>query len=77
MPGSPAGIWPIWERDGTKIAFASLRNGNAQIYVMNADGTGAKRLTNGNDSNLAPAWSKDGTKIAFDRALGATISRSL
>ncbi len=34
--------------EGEKIAFVSLSigNGNSEIYVMNADGTGQKRLTN-------------------------------
>ena len=30
---------PAWSPDGTKIAFASNRDGNHEIYVMNADGT--------------------------------------
>jgi Tol biopolymer transport system component len=29
---------PAWSPDGRKIAFASTRDGNPEIYVMNADG---------------------------------------
>ena len=36
---------PAWSPDGKRIAFYSERDGNAEIYVMNADGTGATRLT--------------------------------
>src|SRR6266540_5674201 len=36
---------PAWSRDGLKIAFASDRDGPLELYVMNADGSGATRLT--------------------------------
>jgi Tol biopolymer transport system component len=51
---------------GTKgIAFASHRDGNDEIYRMNADGSGQTRLTNNPASDFEPAWSPDGTKIVF------------
>src|SRR5215208_3831615 len=31
-------IQPAWSPDGTKIAFVSIRDGNTEVYVMNADG---------------------------------------
>lgn len=51
-----------------KIAFHSDRDGNWEIYVMNADGSGLARLTNNSVVDLNPAWSPDGTKIVFDRS---------
>ena len=48
-----------------KIAFVTDRDGNFEIYVMNADGSGQTRLTNDPASDLGPAWSPDGTQIAF------------
>lgn len=37
--------WADWSPDGTKIAFTSTREGHAEIYIMNADGSDVKRLT--------------------------------
>ena len=48
-----------------QIAFVSRRDGDTEIYVMNADGTGQTRLTNNPARESDPAWSPDGTKIAF------------
>lgn len=48
-----------------RIAFSSDRDGNAEVYVMNADGTGQTNLTNNSAWDSRPAWSPDGTRIAF------------
>ena len=48
-----------------KIAFQSNRDGNFEIYSMNADGTSQTRLTFNTSSDIDPSWSADGTKIAF------------
>jgi Tol biopolymer transport system component len=50
---------PEWSPDGSQIAFS--RAGG--VHIMNSDGSGVRRLTDGG----SPAWSPDGTKIAFSR----------
>ena len=48
-----------------RIAFTSLRDGNHEIYVMDADGGNQENLTNHPAYDGHPDWSPDGTKIAF------------
>jgi Tol biopolymer transport system component len=54
-----------------RIAFVSNRDGNEEVYVMKADGSGQTNLTNNVGDDSRPAWSPDGSKIAFvsDRGL--------
>ena len=47
------------------IAFESMRDGDVEIYVMNADGSGQTRLTNNPAVDRDPAWSPDGRQIVF------------
>jgi Tol biopolymer transport system component len=56
---------PAWSPDGNRIAFSSERDGNAEIYVMTADGAGVTRLTNSSAADTDPAWSPDAKRIVF------------
>jgi hypothetical protein len=57
---------PAWSPDGSKIAFASDRDGSLELYVMNADGSNLTQLTHNEGFTGTPAWSPDGTRISFD-----------
>jgi TolB protein len=61
---------PVFSPDGSKIAFMSTRDDYPDIYVMNRDGSGIRRLTNDRAGDSAPTWSPSGAQIAFvsDRA---------
>ena len=48
-----------------KIAFYSFRDGNAEIYAMNSDGSNQIRLTFNEADDVRPVWSPNGQQIAF------------
>lgn len=61
-------ISPSWSADGGQKAFSSSRDGNFEIYKMDADGSDPQRLTNSVAVETSPAWSPGGAKIAFSRS---------
>ena len=52
-------------RDGKKIVFTSTRNGDLDIFTMNADGTHVRQLTHELGYDGGPFWSYDGKKIVY------------
>jgi TolB protein len=60
-------IDPTWSPDGSKIAFASSRRGDRQLFIMDADGSNVEQMTDSKNMGGRSTWSPDGTKIAFYR----------
>ena len=48
------------------MAFASDRDGDYEIYAMNADGSNVTQLTHNSDDYAFSTWSPDGLRIAFE-----------
>jgi Tol biopolymer transport system component/DNA-binding winged helix-turn-helix (wHTH) protein len=64
-------ISPQFSPDGKRIAFASQRSGNWEIWVCNSDGSSPVQLTFFHGPNVTtPRWSPDGGRIAFDSDAG-------
>ena len=51
--------------NGEQILFVSARDGNNEIYAVNVNGTGVRRLTNHHESDSSPHYSPAANKIAF------------
>ena len=58
-------VAPAWSPDGRHIAFSSRRDDTWGIYVMEADGSNLRGLTDHRDDDFVGAWSPDGRHIAF------------
>ena len=68
-------INPSWSPDGRRLVFESSRHGNVELYVINADGTGERRLTHSPSDvvNTHASWSPDGGSIVFDSFRGGAF----
>jgi TolB protein len=62
----------VWSPDATKIAFMSNRDGNPEIYVVNRDGSGMRRVTNHPMNDTTPTWAPSGTQLAFTSDRGGS-----
>src|SRR6266702_115489 len=57
---------PAFSPDGKWIAFTGEYDGNADVYVMAAEGGAPKRLTWHPDADVVVGWTPDGKKILFN-----------
>jgi TolB protein len=63
-PGLNCGA--VYSPDGSKVAVVLSKDGNAELYVMDASSRKFKRLTQSpNISEASPSWSPDGSKIVY------------
>ena len=57
---------PSWHPDGSKLIFSSERNGNRNIFSIDADGSNLEELIYFQNSDLySPQWSPNGNIISF------------
>ncbi len=63
-PGYDTGV--AWSPDGSRLAFTSDQGGDEEIYVVNADGSDERQLTDLPEASATrPAWSPDGEWLSF------------
>ena len=65
---------PAVSPDGAQVAFASSRDGNAELYLQPLTGGPARRLTDASRDDWGPSWSPDGTRLAFVRTAGGVAT---
>ena len=68
---------PVWSPDGKKIAFASDRNGNFDLFIMSANGGVAQRLTSHSASEIPSAFTPDGQYVLFSASIQDPASSAL
>jgi Tol biopolymer transport system component len=61
---------PDMSPDGSTIVYASPRTGNGDLYLVNRDGSGTRRLTSDPTEEHEPRFSPDGRRIVFVRVRG-------
>jgi TolB protein len=69
---------PAWSPTGRELAVTLSRDGLAQLYLINADGTNARRLTTSSAIDTEPVFSPDGLTVYFvsDRGGGPQVYRT-
>jgi TolB protein len=63
---------PAWSPDGKQLAVVLSRDGGSQIYLMNANGSGVRRLTQTPAIDTEPVFSPDGQTIFFTSDRGGS-----
>lgn len=68
---------PVWSPDGSRIAFASDRYGNFDLFVMSSEGGAARRLTTNSVSEIPSSFTPDGKYVVFSAAIQDPASSAL
>jgi len=57
-------LWPVWSPDGSRLAYASSREGSTNVYVRRSDGSGnEEQLTSSQYTYIPQSWSADGSRL--------------
>ncbi|MBW8772816.1 MAG: PD40 domain-containing protein, partial [Gemmatimonadetes bacterium] len=69
-------LTPSFSPDGKQIVFSGLDGGLSDLFIVNTDGTGLRRLTHDKYADMNPVWSPDGHTLAFvtDRGPGTNFA---
>jgi len=80
VPGAPVDIPDLlstvrlsdaaWSPDGKQILYSGNASGRFNLWVMNADGTGAHQLLHSDDAQSGAIWSKDGGSVVYQQDRG-------
>jgi len=65
LTNAPYGAnYPAWSRDGKELAYmAPDKNGKEFVWIMDADGSNQRQLTDGTQ----PRWSPDGKRLVYSK----------
>ncbi|HEY7484191.1 MAG TPA: protein kinase [Streptosporangiaceae bacterium] len=69
LPDEQCDTLPRWSPDRKRIAFSRTKGTSAELYVMNADGSGLQKITDVTKSTRT-SWSPDGRKLAYANSVG-------
>ena len=67
--GTSYNAMPVWSPDGSRLAFASDRNGNLDVFVMPSEGGEATRLTFHSADETPTSFTPDGKSVLFSAAI--------
>jgi dipeptidyl aminopeptidase/acylaminoacyl peptidase len=59
-----------WSPDGRQIGYVSNASGRLNLWVMQADGSGARQLLKSDDRQASPTFTKDGKEIVYEQDKG-------
>ena len=59
-----------WSPDDKQILYSGNASGRINLWVMNADGTGAHQLLHSDDAQSGAIWSKDGRRVVYQQDRG-------
>ncbi len=65
-------LGPAYSPDGSQVVYATNRDGNFEIYVVDADGTNRRRITSTAANETEPAWTPDGSRIVYQSDASGT-----
>ncbi len=65
-------LGPAYSPDGSLVAYATNRDGNFEIYVVDADGTNRRRITSTVANETEPTWTPDGNRIVYQSDASGT-----